>query len=480
MMRIICYGLVLVTMLRIAVGSAFGQDDTPPPQVLLTNVQIFNGTEDGRTSGSVLVEGNLIKQVGTDLEARDDAIVIDGGGRTLMPGLIDAHWHTMLCGITLPEVLVEFDGYINLVAAKESERTLLRGFTTVRDVGGNVFSVKKAIDEGLYAGPRIYPSGMAISQTSGHADTRGYADVPAEPSAPLNTIARNGHFIVADGVPQVLQRVRESLRLGASQIKIMAGGGTTSQFDPIDSSQYTLDELRAAVEAAESWNTYVGVHAYTPDACRKAIEAGVKVLEHGQMLDEETMQLVKEKDLWLNMQPFTPDAGLESWSDNPVTRAKQEVMTAGTDTAYRLAKQYDVKLAWGTDIITSPESTKNQGKGVAYMERWFTPFEVLKMVTHDNAQLCKLSGPRDPYQQGTLGVIEEGAYADLILVNGNPLDDLELVADPDSNFDLIMKDGRIFKNAIDGQMSHVFFPSPPRVLPDTDADRGIYRFLQGR
>ncbi|HBC3855194.1 metal-dependent hydrolase family protein [Vibrio parahaemolyticus] len=445
-------GYVLAAAMALVLGSTAAsavEKDSKLQTTLFTNVHVFDGKNEERImNANVLVEDNLIKEISTKPITAYDAVVIDGGGRTLMPGMIDAHWHTMLAGVNAVEAFTQFDGYLQIVASKEAEDTLLRGFTTVRDVGGNSFSLKKLVDAGRTEGPRIYPSGMAIGQTSGHSDTRGYADVPAGNSALLNNFERSGHFIVADGVPQVLQRVRESLRMGASQIKIMAGGGTTTQFDPIDSKQYTMAELKAAVEAAEAWNTYVGVHVYTSEGIRRAIEAGVKVLEHGHMADEQTIKLIKEKGVWLNMQPFVADPSLEKLSDNPVTRAKQEVMEKGTEGVYKLAKKHGVKLAWGTDILLQPDAAKKHGNYVAIMEKWFTPYEVLKMVTHDNGQLCKLSGPRDPYQKGELGVIQGGAYADMILVDGNPLENLKLVTDPSKNFVVIMKDGRIYKNTL--------------------------------
>ncbi|MFW1582729.1 amidohydrolase family protein [Vibrio parahaemolyticus] len=339
-------GYVLAAAMALVFGSTAAsavEKDSKLQTTLFTNVHVFDGKNEERImNANVLVEDNLIKEISTKPITAYDAVVIDGGGRTLMPGMIDAHWHTMLAGVNAVEAFTQFDGYLQIVASKEAEDTLLRGFTTVRDVGGNSFSLKKLVDAGRTEGPRIYPSGMAIGQTSGHSDTRGYADVPAGNSALLNNFERSGHFIVADGVPQVLQRVRESLRMGASQIKIMAGGGTTTQFDPIDSKQYTMAELKAAVEAAEAWNTYVGVHVYTSEGIRRAIEAGVKVLEHGHMADEQTIKLIKEKGVWLNMQPFVADPSLEKLSDNPVTRAKQEVMEKGTEGVYKLAKKHGV------------------------------------------------------------------------------------------------------------------------------------------
>jgi len=396
---------------------------------------------------NVLVEGNKIKMISTKKIEAGDATLIDGGGQTLMPGLIDAHYHPMMAALPLADLLNSPDGWINLAAAKNAEQFLLQGFTTMREASGNSFSLKRAIDAGLYPGPRIYPTGPMISQTSGHADYRPYTGVPSEPDEQLLYISRNGYAAVADGVPEVMKRVREALRMGASQVKLAAGGGVASNFDPLDVAQYTYDELKAAVEVAETWNTYVMVHVYTSKAIQTAIRAGVKSIEHGQMMDEETAKMMAEKGAWLSMQPFLDDEDAIPFPEGSDQRKKQLTMTAGTDNAYSYAKKYGIKTAFGTDVLFDPGLAKKNGKQLAKLTRWYTPFEALKMATYDNSQLLKLCGPRDPYP-GELGVVKEGALADLLLVDGNPLEDLDLVADPDNNFKIIMKDGVIYKNML--------------------------------
>ena len=431
--------------------SAAAQEAEPPRQVLFTNVHVFDGVNEKRIEqANVLIEGNLISQVSARQIKAENATVIDGGGRTLMPGLIDNHWHVMFAGATFEQLATGDDFYVALLATQQAEATLLRGFTTVRDVGGNSFSVKRAIDQGLYPGPRVYPSGAMISQTSGHADFRPVNEHPIELNAPLPMLERSGHLLVANGVPEVLLRVREQLKLGASHIKISAGGGTKSDFDPLDVTQYTFEELKAAVDAAADWNTYVTVHAYTPKAVERSIRAGVKVIEHGQLLDEETLELMAEEDIWLSLQPFFAEEDSTLLSPNPITRAKQLEMLKGTRYAYDWARKHGVKVAFGTDFILSPESATQQGQFLTLLvdEFGYSAYEALKQATSENAELLKLSGPRNPYQEGTLGIIREGAYADLILVDGNPLDDIHLVADPAKNFDLIMKGGKIFKNSV--------------------------------
>ncbi len=431
----------------VATTSATAQVD----QTLITNVHVFDGVSQQRIeNASVLIEGNLITQLSRDPISAAGATVIDGGGRTMIPGLIDNHWHVMFAGATFAQLMGSDDFFIGLLAARQAEATLLRGFTTVRDVGGNSFSVKQAIDGGVYPGPRIYPSGAMISQTSGHADFRPAHEHPLEADAPLLNLERSGHLVVADGVPDVLFRVREQLKRGATHIKLSLGGGTTSQFDPLDVTQYTFEEVKAAVDAAADWNTYVTVHAYTPRAVQRAINAGVKVIEHGQLLDENTMRVMAKEGVWLSLQPFYGPEDSPLLSSNTVTRAKQLQMLQGTADAYAWAKKHGVKVAFGTDFILSPENAEQQGMFLTLLESAFgyTPFEALKQATHDNAALLKLSGSRNPYFEGALGVIAESAYADLILVDGNPLEDLDLVSDPHANFDLIIKGGVVYKNAL--------------------------------
>lgn len=231
--------------------------------------------------------------------------------------------------------------------------------------------------------------------------------------------------------------------LGASQIKLAAGGGVASAYDPIDVAQYSEEEFRAAVDAAENWGTYVTVHAYTPKAIQTAIKGGVKVIDHGQLMDEATAQMMADKGIWLSGQAF-----LANEYSNPMqgeAKVKQQQVAKGTDNAFKLAKQYGLKVAWGTDILFTPTMTKHQGAILTTMTKWYSPAEVLSMATADNAELLALSGNRSPYQ-GKLGVIEQDALADILLVDGNPLENLDLIAEPDAHFVVIMKDGKIYKN----------------------------------
>jgi len=433
-------------------GISQAAEPAAPKLTLISNVNIFDGENEKLLKNRhVLIKDNLIETISNEPLAviqTDNVTMIDGGGRTLMPGLIDAHWHSLFSSMPMAKLMASEISYMSLVGAKANEDALMRGFTSVRDVGGNVFALKQATDEGLINGPRIYPSGATISQTSGHGDFRGPLEVPANNGAPLDYLQREGITIIADGVPAVLQRSREILRKGASQLKVMAGGGVASDYDPLDSTQYTFDEMRALVEVANNWNTYIAVHAFTDDAVRQAVEAGVKSIEHGHLLTDETLKLMAQKDVWLSMQPILNDEDAIPFPPGSANQRKFEEVTAGTDNVYKTAKKYKVKIAWGTDTLFDPQLAAKQGKLLAKMKKWFTPYEALKMATSDNAELLALSGPRNPYQQGPLGVIKEGAYADMILVDGNPLENLDLVSDADKNFVVIMKDGKVYKNTL--------------------------------
>lgn len=441
---------LLCAAASVAASGAFAQDsgaDGAPNAVLIRGASIFTGCSPDLIQGQdVFVAGNMISKIGPDLEPPAFATVIDADGRVLMPGLIDAHWHGVFAEATILKLMTTNEGYWSLQAAEASRKALYRGFTTLRDTAGPMFDVARAFDERLIEGPRVFPSGPALSQTSGHQDFRMTRDVPATPDR-LHSFETSDMFYIADGVPEVLKRVRENLMQGATQIKLMAGGGVTSSYDPIHTIQYTQEELEAAVTAAEHWGTYVLTHAITDEAVNHSLDAGVKSIEHGHTSSRETLQRIKDEGAWLSMQPFLNDDSAPAL--NAFQQAKYDAVVAGTDFVYKAAKELGVQIAFGTDILFDPELAEKQGAILAKLGRWFTPYETLKMATCDNAELLKLSGPLTPYPMGPLGVIEEGAYADMILVDGNPLENLDLVVDPENNFDIIMKDGVIYKNALD-------------------------------
>jgi imidazolonepropionase-like amidohydrolase len=425
---------------------AHAQDQ--PAAVLFEDVRIFNGTS-GQLSGlsNVLVVGHVIRTISRAPiadPAGTTVLRIRGNGRTLMPGLIDDHWHTMFVRPS-PAQLMGDVGYTNLLAGVEAEATLMRGFTTVRDLGGPSFGLKRAIDDGLLPGPRIYPSGAMITITGGHGDFRSPSELPRQLGGPLSRMEIVNGSMVADSPDEVRVRVREQLLLGASQIKLTAGGGVASPHSPLDVSTFTEEELRAAVQAAGNWGTYVTVHAYTSAAIQRSIAAGVKVIEHGHLMDEPTARLMADKGIWLSFQPFTDNEVLAAVPPDSRSRILQVI--AGTESTIALAKKYRLKMAFGTDVLFSPVAATYQNRELVKMRKWYSAPELLVMATSTNAELLKLSGPRDPYP-GKLGVVEEGAFADLLLVDGDPVANLDLVADPAKNFVVIMKDGRIYKNSL--------------------------------
>ena len=416
--------------------------------ILLTNLRLFDGRELALRGGlSVLVEGDRIAGLPAAAEAVEGATVIDCAGRVVMPGLIDAHWHASLAAVSELVALTQDAALVHLVAGREAGATLRRGFTTVRDVGGPAFGLKMAIDRGVVEGPRIFPSGAMISQTGGHGDFRMLSELPRMPSTPANYMERQGVAVIADGADEVLRRAREQLMMGASQVKIHAGGGVSSQYDPLDSIQFTEREMRAAVEAASDWGTYVCAHVYLPEGIRRAVRAGVRSIEHGQLADEETARVMAGEGVWWSIQPFLLDEDANPKAD-PQQRADQLRVSEGTVRAFGLGRDLGVRMAFGTDILfNAAQGGRSQGRQLAKLARFMPPLEALRMATGDAGELLAMSGERAPYP-GSLGVIAPGAHADLLVVDGEPDLDLAFLGDPDANLRLIMKGGRFVKDTL--------------------------------
>ncbi len=445
---------LLVAFSALLVSQQTQAQEKAPTQVLITNVNVWDGTSDGLKNGqSVLVEGNLIKQVGVNISAPADATVIDGGGRTLMPGLIEAHAHLSLHG-NLFQIRNDFNWmYVGAKSGQEAGRMLMRGFTTARDAAGPTIGLRKVIDAGHVPGPRIYAAGPALSQTGGHFDIRGLN----EPNYYFLGVPDAKQWMeygyLADGVPEVQKAAREIFRKGASHIKIMAGGGVATVYDPLDGLQFTPEEIRAIVVECEKVGSYAMAHIYTPEAITIALNAGVKCIDHGMLIDDKTMQLLKEKDAFLvpslAVGLFTPEELAFAWPTKE-TKEKGARIIAGMENEVKLAKKHKVKIGFGTDFF-GPTNAAFAMQSLEFKARkkYFTPVEILRQATSTNAAIVAMSGPMmNPYKDGPLGVIKEGAYADILIVDGNPLEDILLLGDPGKNLSVIMKDGKIYKNTL--------------------------------
>ena len=434
-------------LLAIAAIPTFAAEEKPKPKTLFTNVHIFDGVNEKRVeNASVLVEGNLIKQISTDPIKADGATVIDGEGRTLMPGLADTHTHIGFASLPVAQLLTGLPGYSYIYSTIDAEAMLMRGVTVVRDMAGDTFALKAAIDQGVVPGPRIYPAGAGLTQTAGHFDFRFPNQEHPRFGGARPPFDVQGHSRVVDGVPEVLAAARENLRHGASHIKLAAGGGYSSPADPLLGNQFTFEEMKAAVDTASDWGTYVTIHSYHPSAINRAIDAGAKDVGHGQLLDEATLKRMAKEGVFLSTQPFTvcSEPQLDDFSN-----AKLAQVCKGTAFVYETAKKIpNLKVTFGTDLFFVPKEVMDgQVKQMERLLKWYKPVEILRMATGTAGELFKLSGLRNPYPEGDLGVVKKGAYADLLLVEGNPLKDLSAVTDQE-NLKIIMKDGKIYKNTL--------------------------------
>jgi len=431
--------------------------------IVFRDVRIFDGVSDRVRPGHVVTEGTKIKTVGAGAPdgAGAGATVIDGRGGTLIPGLSDAHVHLILAGATQVELMLGGAGLGYLRGAAEAEAMLMRGFTTVRDMAGDTGDLKRMIDAGALPGPRIYPSQAGLSQTGGHGDFGMVYDVPTALGGTATRAERLGLMRIADGTAQVLAGAREQLKKGASQIKMMAGGGVASAYDHLDVLQYTSDELRAGVRAAADWGTYVAVHVYTGAGIRRAVEAGVRVIGHGHLAAEDDLRFMADHGIWLCTQPFAEN---DHVYPDPSSAEKNRRVCEGVERVFGWALEHGVRLAFGTDLMLNPAASVRQSEMLARLGGLAGgPVAGLKIATSGNAELFRASGARDPYQNPAasdvaafgdrphlahLGVIAEGAWADLLLVDGDPTRDLRLLADPAANLKVIVKDGRVHKNTL--------------------------------
>jgi len=450
-----CRGLpVMALSLFLAASSAFAQ--TKQETVLFTNVNVFDGSNETLAMHTdVLVEGNTIRQVGKNLDA-PGAMVIDGGGRTLMPGLIEGHGHIIGAAFSSAELV---SGYWDEIGAKMLVRAqdyLEMGFTTVRDGGAWALGTKRAIDDGTADGPRILSPGSGISQTGGHGDFRlPYQNNPF--FSPVSQYPEHsilnflGATRTADGVPEVRKLARTNLAAGAHFLKVMGGGGIYSPMDPLTSLQYSMEELKAISEEASNYGTYATIHVHLDKAVDRAIDAGFKMIEHATIMEEDTVRKMARNNVIWSMQTsvFLADPETHPSIDTEVQRAKAQVIYDGLLQTIEYARKHKLKTLWGTDIIGPRDAfLKLFPTEWSFRNEYYTPFEQLQQVTRNNGEAIALSGVKNPYPDGPLGVIRAGAYADILLVDGDPLQDILVLQNYEDNIDLIMKDGKIYKNTL--------------------------------
>jgi imidazolonepropionase-like amidohydrolase len=421
--------------------------ENPDSRILITNVRIFDGIDENLTAGSVLVEGNLIRAVGKQVKAGPGAQLIDGGGRVLSPGFIDAHTHMSLIA-PFDQLENEYTGiYVGAAAGQMAEDMLMRGFTSVRDAGGASIGVQRAIDDGWFPGPRVFSSGAFLTQTSGHLDMRDRTNPHLHHGGEHSHAQRIGHFTAVDGEAEMLAAARQNFRSGATQLKLATNGGISAIYSPLDIDQFTDDELGAAAQVAESFGSYFMVHAYYDEAVSRAIDFGARSIEHGHLMTEDVIRQMAKEDVYLVVEALmsTSEAPPQFTDDQ---REKYELAKSGFTEMIRLARKHKLKIAFGSDVFLSREAYQLQALEWTARAKFFSAAEIMRQATSIGAELIELSGPRNRYREGPLGVIREGAYADLVLLDGEPLEDVSVLADPEKNVRLIMKDGVIYKNTL--------------------------------
>ena len=409
---------------------------------LIENVRIFNGVDARLLPGHVLVEDGIISKVsGNPIEAPEGTIILDGDNRVLTPGFIDLHVHL---NAHVPSGQDDAHAtVVGAVAADVARHFLDSGFTTIRDAGGTHPHFARAIEMGTIYGPRVFPSGATLSQTAGHGDSR-HGDQPHPTLVGGSRYSTADQSVLVDGVDQHLMAVRENLRFGATQIKIMGGGGVMSDYDPIYSLQPTPAEIRAAVQAASDFGTYVLAHAYTSEAARRLVDNGVKCIEHGLLIDDATAKYLKEKNIVISTQlvVFRELRNLPGITQTNLD--KLDVVLKGQENLIGLIKKYDITTGFSTDLIGGmyPLLTSEFTERALY----WTPAEVLAQATSESAKVIRMAGRLN--RHGNFGEIREGWVADILLINGNPLEDISVLRDPANNLALIMKGGEIVKNQL--------------------------------
>lgn len=407
-----------------------------PSSYLFRNLRLFDPREDELLDGmEVLVEADRIVEVSQKTIRSDVAEVIDCGGRTMLPGLIDAHVHVYFSELNLSALEHVPLSLLTARAVPLLRGMLDRGFTTVRDTGGADWGIKHAIEQGFIAGPRLFISGRAIGQTGGHSDMRRRTDTH---SLCACADAMRFTLAIADGVEEVRKTVREELRQGADAIKIMVSGGVASPFDPLDSLQFSSEEIAVAVREAADYSTYVLAHAYTPEAITRAVTQGVRTIEHGNLIDDRSAALLGERGGFMVANLITYVAMKEHAQElgmSPEKLAKNELVIDGGFASLEICKRAGVEVGFGSDLLGPLQV--HQSREFLLRQQVQTPLEILRSATLVGAKIVR--------REGLLGVIAPGAYADILLVDGNPLENLGLLQDQGAHLAMIMKAGKFHK-----------------------------------
>ena len=459
------YKSIVVGLVSALVAMPVFAQDEASQQILITNVNIFDGRNDNLEEGrNVLVENNLIKTISRgDISVGEGATVIDGGGRTLMPGMIDNHVHFSLTGATLSQIENNMTWEdIAYNAVPSAGMYLMEGFTTVRDAGGTNAGLRRAIDAGLFNGPRVYTSGAFLGGRGGHAD---FAPFTA-PAGTETNMSRLNMSQEVNGVDATIVYARNNFRMGNTQLKVMQSGGVVSLFDPWQMEGRTVEEIEAAVEIANQYGSYAMAHSYKKESILRALHAGVKTIEHGFMFDGEIAELMKVKGAYIttNLTAFDPGLlDIPAVKNDPRTLSKAVSASNAFVDYLENVRKYKPKRGFHTDCVGKFKACRKQVAYEKYLNgEFFGNHRALVALTSVGGEIAALSGDIvNPYQEGKLGVIEEGAYADLLIVDGNPLKDLSVIGTQDKWFDgpdrpdgvktirIIMKDGVIYKNTLD-------------------------------
>lgn len=408
---------------------------------LIKNVYVFDGKSERLTDKTnIIIENNIVKEICHVVSEEGFDEVIDGRFLTAMPGMVESHVHL---GCTFGgNSTIDFDIALSVDICK---KLLMLGFTSVRDAGGVVQGLKKAFDLNVLEGPRIFPSNSAISQTCGHGDVG------------MDHLAKDLQYkmpmfgVIADGPSEVMRAVREQFFKGASQIKIMAGGGCSSEHDPVQTLQMTYEEMKAAVDVAADYGTYVMAHVYTAPAMMRCGKAGIRCFEHAHLMDEDAAKMISSEGIFVTPMPqFARPLPADSpFVTNKKSKAKGDVVRKGEETATELINKYNIKILFGSDVMMfGPGYQLPEDDDLCYYKRRFGDYKTLLALTGNANDIIKMTTYQNPYQDGDIGLLKEGSYADILLVEGNPLDNVEILTEP-QNIKLIMKDAHVYKNTLD-------------------------------